>query len=315
MVYTVTLNPALDHIVYVSNLNAGEVNRMNREVIDIGGKGINVSVVLAELGVKSKALGFTAGFTGDEIERRLADSGIETDFVKLPSGNSRVNIKLKNYTSDGYCETELNSDGPDISDAALKELFVKLSAVEDGDILVLAGSVPHTVPAEIYEQIMEYLAGRNIKVVVDASGKLLTSTLKYKPFAIKPNLDELGEIFGEKPSSMIEAIGYAKTLQEMGARNVLVSMAGDGAVLLDENGKTYFCAAAKGKVKNSTGAGDSMLGGFLAGMIDNDTDEEYALMLGTAAGGATAFSDGLAKKESILDLMKVLLKDHAEKQV
>ncbi len=315
MVYTVTLNPALDHIVYTSNLKTGAVNRMNREIFDAGGKGINVSVVLNELSVKSKALGFTAGFTGEEIERRLCERGIDTDFVRLSSGMSRVNVKLKDYTTDGVMETEINSDGPDISDEALKEFFVKLGVIEDGDVLVLAGSVPKSLPNNIYEHILEYLSAKNIKVAVDASGELLTSTLKWKPFIIKPNLDELGEIFGERPNSKVEAIGYAKTLQEMGAKNVLVSMAGDGAFLLNEQGETVFCDACSGKVRNSVGAGDSMLAGFLSGILDGDTDEEYALMLGTAAGGATAFSDGLAKKAAILDLMKVLLKKHGEKSV
>ena len=292
MVYTVTLNPALDHIVYLSDLAEGKVNKMNREVLDIGGKGINVSVVLSELDVKSKALGFVAGFTGYEIERQLQSRGIDTDFVWLDSGLSRINIKLKNYTTNAVTETEINSD-----------------------VLVLAGSVPHTLHKNIYEHILEYVSAKKIKVAVDAAGSLLTSTLKFKPFLIKPNLDELGEIFGEKPSSKIEAIGYAKTLQEMGAQNVLVSMAGEGAILLDETGRTLYCRACTGKVKNSVGAGDAMLAGFLSASLDNDTDVDYALMLGTAAGGATAFSDGLAKKAAILDQIKILLKEHAEKPI
>ena len=236
MVYTVTLNPALDHAVYVSHLETGAVNRMNREMFEVGGKGVNVSIVLNELSVKSKALGFIAGFTGDEIERRLSEKGIASDFVKLKDGISRVNIKFKNFTENGVTETEINSDGPDISDEALAELFVKLSAIEDGDILVLAGSVPHTLPKNIYEQILEYVSGKNIKVAVDACGEFLTATLKWRPFIIKPNFDELGEIFGERPNSVTEAMGYAKTLQEMGAKNVLVSMAGDGKVGTGENG-------------------------------------------------------------------------------
>lgn len=311
MVYTVTLNPALDHIVFVSNLNEGGINKMNREVLEIGGKGINVSVMLSELDVKSKALGFVAGFTGCEIEHQLQSRGIETDFVQLESGMSRINIKLKNYGDATFSETEINSDGPDISDEALKQLFEKLGAIEDGDILVLSGSVPRTLQKDIYEHILEYVSAKNIKVAVDASGELLTSTLKFKPFLIKPNLDELGDIFGEKPSSKVEVIAYARHLQEMGARNVLVSMAGEGALLLEESGKTLYCNACKGKVRNSVGAGDSMLAGFLSATLDNDTDVEYALMLGTAAGGATAFSDGLAKKAAVLDLMKILLKEHA----
>lgn len=315
MVYTVTLNPALDHIVCVSDLVAGKINKVNRETVEVGGKGINVSVVLSEFDIKSKALGFVAGFTGYEIEQRLQSRGIETDFVWLENGMSRINTKLKNYGTDSVIETELNSDGPDISDEALKQLFVKLGAIEDGDILVLAGGVPQTLQKDIYEHILEYVSAKNIKVVVDAAGELLTSTLKFKPFLIKPNLDELGEIFGERPSSKVEAIAYARHLQEMGARNVLVSMAGEGAVFLDESGRTLYCGACEGKVKNSVGAGDAMLAGFLAGEMDGDTDVEYALLLGMAAGGATAFSDGMARKAEIVDNMKSLLKAQAVMEI
>lgn len=311
MVYTVTLNPALDHIVCVSDFAAGKINKMNRETVEVGGKGINVSVVLSELDVKSKALGFVAGFTGSEIERRLQSRGIDTDFVHLESGMSRINVKLKNYTVDAVTETEINSDGPDISDEALKELFVKLSAVEDSDVLVLSGSVPHTLQKDIYAHILEYVSAKKVKVAVDAAGELLTSTLGFKPFLIKPNMDELGEIFGEKPASKTEAVAYAQHLQEMGAQNVLVSMAGDGALLLDSGGNTLYCKACEGKVRNSVGAGDAMLAGFLSAALDSDVDNEYALMLGTAAGGASAFSDGFPRKAAILDHMKILLKDHA----
>lgn len=311
MVYTVTLNPALDHVVCVSDLAAGKINKINRETVEVGGKGINVSVVLSEFEVKSKVLGFVAGFTGYEIERRLQARGIETDFVWLEKGMSRINIKLKDYGTDAVLETELNSDGPDISDEALKQLFVKLGAIEDGDILVLAGGVPHTVRNDIYAQILEYVSAKNIKVAVDAAGELLTGTLKFSPFLITPNLDELGEIFGERPSSREETIAYARHLQEMGARNVLVSMAGEGAVLLDESGKTLYCRACQGKVRNSVGAGDAMLAGFLSGEMDNDTDMEYSLILGTASGGATVFSEGLASKAEIIDKMKELINNHA----
>lgn len=313
MVYTVTLNPALDHIVFVSDLKAGELNLMNKELIEAGGKGINVSVVLSELGVKSRALGFVAGFTGSEIERRLRARDIDTDFIRLDSGNSRINIKIKNHSADSYTETEINSDGPEISDEALASFFKMLSVIEDGDMLVLSGGVPRCLKRDIYEQILEYVSGKDIKVVVDASGELLTSTLKHRPFLIKPNMEELGEIFGDRPSSMLEAVAYAQQLQEMGATNVLVSMAGEGALLLEENGQTFYCKACKGKVRNSVGAGDAMLAGFVSAALDNDTDMEYALMLGSAAGGAAAFSDGFPRKITILDLMKTLLKEHAEK--
>ena len=309
MIYTVTLNPTLDHNVFVSDLKAGKINKMNKEAITVGGRGINVSIVLNELDVKSKVLGFVAGFTGYEIERQVQARGIDTDFVWLENGLSRVNIKVKNFMKNKIRETEIDSEGPDVPDEAIKQLFVKLNAIEDGDVLVLAGGVPHTMQKDIYEQILEYVSAKNIKVAVDTSGELISSTLKFKPYLIKPNLDELGDIFGENPTSKVEAIAYGKQLQEMGAQNVLISMGEEGAVLIDESGQTRFCNALQGKVRNSVGAGDAMLAGFLSGALDKDTDLDYALMLGTAAGGATAFSDGLAKKAEILDQMKILLKD------
>lgn len=312
MIYTVTLNPTLDHNVFVSDLKVGKINKMNKEALSVGGRGINVSLVLAQLDIKSKALGFVAGFTGYEIERQVQACGIETDFVWLESGLSRVNIKLKNFTKSKVRETEIDSDGPDIPDEAIKQLFVKLNAIEDGDVLVLAGGVPQSMQKDIYEQILEYVAGKDIKVAVDASGELIASTLRFRPYLIKPNMDELGEIFGENPSSKVEVIAYAQQLQEMGAQNVLISMGEEGAVLIDDTGKTRFCNALKGKVRNTVGAGDAMLAGFLSAILDKDVDLDYAMMLGTAAGGATAFSDGLAKKAEILDQMKVLLKERVE---
>ena len=309
MVYTVTLNPALDYIVFVNNFSAGTINKMKREVVEVGGKGINVSIILSELGVKSKALGFVAGFTGDEIERRVSAFGVQPDFVKLQNGLSRINVKLKNCDDNNkISETEINSNGPDISDSDLKHLFEQLDELRDGDVLVLAGSVPKSLPTDIYERIMEYVLSKKVKVAVDATGKLLTNALKYKPFLIKPNVDELGEIFGAKPSSKEEIINDARKLRKMGAQNVLVSMAGDGAFLVAENGNVYFCSACKGNVKNSVGAGDSMLAGFLAAITEKSGDYEYALKLGTAAGGATAFSDGLAKKSDIIELLNTIIK-------
>ena len=307
MIYTVTLNPALDYIIFVNNFSAGTINKMQREVVEVGGKGINVSIILSELGVKSKALGFVAGFTGDEIERRVSDFGVQPNFVKLQNGMSRINVKLKNCDyNNKITETEINSNGPDISDSDLKHLFEQLDELRDGDVLVLAGSVPKSLPTDIYERIMDYVSSKKVKIAVDATGKLLTNTLKYKPFLIKPNLDELGEIFGTKPSSRDDIINLARKLQEMGAQNVLVSMAGDGAFLVSRNGETFYCNACQGNVKNSVGAGDSMLAGFLSASLKDDFDEEYALKLGTAAGGATAFSDGLAKKNDILQLLKTI---------
>ena len=299
MIYTVTFNPAVDYIVHTKELTAGSVNRSDSEEIYFGGKGINVSLVLAQLGVKSIALGFVAGFTGEAIEKGIAKAGIEADFVHLDSGFSRINVKIKSEK-----ETELNGQGPDIDGKALDELFAKLDRINTGDTLVLAGSIPASLPADIYERILQKLNGRNIRVVVDATKDLLLNVLKYKPFLIKPNNFELGEIFDTEMKTTGDIVKYAGKLREMGAVNVLVSMAGDGAVLLDEYGKTHICGVCKGKVKNSVGAGDSMVAGFIAGCEKGDY--EYALKLGTASGGATAFSDGLAEKKTIDELIKQL---------
>lgn len=299
MVYTVTFNPAIDYVVYTDGMEVGGVNRACDEKIYFGGKGINVSLVLSELGVKSKALGFVAGFTGAAIENGIRDKGVETDFVHLENGFSRINVKIK-----ANDETELNGKGPDIDDKSLNELFKKLDALSDGDTLVLAGSIPNSMPSDIYRIILERLEGRNIRTVVDATKDLLMNVLKYKPFLIKPNNHELGEMFGVTLKTTDEIAEYAAKLKEMGARNVLVSMAGDGALLLDENGKTHICGVCKGTVKNSVGAGDSMVAGFIAGSAGGDY--EYALKLGTAAGGATAFSYGLAEKDEIFKLLEQL---------
>ena len=299
MVYTVTFNPAIDYVVHTEEMKLGATNRSEREEMYFGGKGINVSIVLRELGIDSKALGFTAGFTGEAIEKGLADVGIDTDFVRLETGNSRINVKIKASE-----ETELNGQGPDIDDKAISALFEKLDWLSNGDTLVLAGSIPSSLPSDIYERILERLSGRNIRAVVDATKDLLLNVLKYKPFLIKPNNHELGEMFGVTLNSDEEIETYARKLQEMGAVNVLISMAGDGAMLIDEYGKMHRCGVCKGVVKNSVGAGDSMVAGFIAGVIKGDY--EYALKLGTAAGGATAFSDGLATKEEITELVKTL---------
>lgn len=299
MVYTVTFNPAIDYIVHTDEVVVGDVNRTKSEAIYFGGKGINVSMVLSELGVPSKALGFVAGFTGEAIEKGIKQKGIETDFVHLEHGFSRINVKIKSGS-----ETELNGQGPEISDKALNELFQKLNKLSDEDTIVLAGSIPNSMPEDIYEKILEHLQQKNIKVIVDATKDLLMNVLKYKPFLIKPNNHELGEMFGVTLKTNEEIVVYARKLKEMGARNVLVSMAGDGAMLLDENGKTHVCGVCKGVVKNSVGAGDSMVAGFIAG--SSQGDYEYALKLGTVAGGATAFSDGLAKKELIDELIQQL---------
>ncbi len=299
MVFTVTFNPAIDYVMHTDELQTGSVNRSRSEEIYFGGKGINVSIVLSELGITSKALGFAAGFTGKAIEEGVRNMGVETDFVHLESGFSRINVKIK---SDD--ETDLNGQGPIISDTAISELYEKLDKLKEGDTLVLAGSIPDTLPSDIYEKILARLSGKKIKTVVDATKELLLNVLKYKPFLIKPNNHELGEMFGLTLTSEEEIVKYAGKLKEMGAENVLVSMAGDGAVLLDEHGAVHRCGVCSGKVKNSVGAGDSMVAGFLAGSAEGDY--EYALKLGTAAGGATAFSDGLAKKEDIFRLLEQL---------
>lgn len=299
MVYTVTFNPAVDYIVHTKELRAGATNRSDSEEIYFGGKGINVSIVLSELGVKSKALGFVAGFTGAAIEQGVSEKGINADFVHLSGGFSRINVKIKSDE-----ETELNGQGPKIPDEAVQQLFAKLDELQDGDTLVLAGSIPSSLPSDIYERILARLSGRKIRTVVDATKDLLVKVLKYQPFLIKPNNFELGEIFGVELHTTDEIVKYAEKLHEMGARNVLVSMAGDGAVLLDETGKTHVCGVCRGTVKNSVGAGDSMVAGFIAGC--EKAGYEYALKLGTAAGGATAFSEGLATKEKINELLAQL---------
>ncbi len=298
MVYTVTFNPAVDYIVHTDELRVGMTNRSEREEIYFGGKGINVSLVLRELGIKSKALGFVAGFTGAAIEKALLEIGVDADFVHLDSGFSRINVKIKSSA-----ETELNGSGPDIPEKALAELFEKLDEIKDGDAIVLAGSIPTDLPEDIYERILERLHGKKIRAVVDATKDLLLNVLKYEPFLVKPNKQELEEMFGVKLQSVDDIIIYAKKLREMGAKNVLVSMAGEGAVLLDENGETHVCGVCRGTVKNSVGAGDSMVAGFIAGC---EKSYDYALKLGTASGGATAFSDGLAQKEKIFELIKQL---------
>ncbi len=296
MVYTVTFNPAIDYVVHTDELQVDCVNRSHSEEVYFGGKGINVSIVLSELDIKSKALGFVAGFTGKAIERGVQDKGVETDFIHLPEGFSRINVKIKSEK-----ETELNGQGPKISGEAIELLYEKLDKLKDGDTLVLAGSIPNTLPSDIYEKILVRLSNKKIKAVVDATNQLLMNVLKYKPFLVKPNKFELGEMFGIELKTQDEIIEYAKKLKDMGAINVLISMAGDGAVLVDEYGNVHTCNACKGQVKNSVGAGDSMVAGFIAGAESGDY--EYALKLGTAAGGATAFSNGLAEREKIHKLL------------
>ena len=289
MIYTVTFNPSLDYIVRLDSFTAGEINRVNYEQVLGGGKGINVSIVLGNLGHESTALGFTAGFTGEEIKRQLDGFGVKHDFVQLPEGFTRINVKVK-----ADKETEINGQGPDISEA-------------NRDTLVLAGSIPKTPPDDIYEKIMARLEGRGIRIIVDAEKKLLLNVLKYHPFLIKPNNHELGDMFGVKLTTDEEIITYAKKLQEKGAQNVLISMAGDGAILLTADGKHYKSPAPKGKLINSVGAGDSMVAGFITGYIESQGDFETAFHMGVATGSASAFSENLATRPEVEALLKTII--------
>ena len=301
MIYTVTFNPALDYAIHVDNYRPGEVNRMSFEQILPGGKGINVSIVLKNLGVESIALGFIAGFTGEEIRRRLTeDFACASDFIVLPAGTTRINVKLKTDT-----ETDINGQGPDISREAIDALFAKIDALSEGDLLAISGSIPDTLPDDIYEQIMQRLEGRNIRVAVDATKDLLTNVLRYRPFLIKPNNHELGEIFGVTLRTREEVVPYARKMQEKGAVNVLVSMAGEGAVLVDGDGGVHMHEAPKGTVVNSVGAGDSMVAGFLAGYLQTGNYED-AFRLGISSGSASAFSANLATREEIMKLLDTL---------
>jgi len=300
MIFTVTFNPSLDYIVGLSDFHEGEVNRSEWEHIFPGGKGINVSMVLKNLAIGNVALGFIGGFTGNEIQRRIKAFGCITDFVKLKSGISRINVKIK-----ANKESEINGQGPNITKKEIAKLFEKLELLKKGDILVLAGSIPKALPEDTYENIMKILENRGIKIVVDATGELLFKVIKYQPFLIKPNKHELGEIFGVTLKNREEIIKSAKCLREMGAQNVLVSMAGEGAILIGNDNNVYEMKAPKGVVKNSVGAGDSMVAGFLAGYLKNE-DLWEAFRMGVATGSASAFSETLATKDEVLKILNDL---------
>ncbi|MGB8453761.1 MAG: 1-phosphofructokinase [Anaerocolumna sp.] len=300
MIYTVTFNPSLDYIVRVEDFQLGRVNRTNGEQMLPGGKGINVSIVLQNLGVENTALGFLAGFTGNEINKRVSEYGCGTDFTWLSEGHSRINLKLSSRE-----ESEINGQGPSITEDALNNLYEKLQGMTQEDILVLAGSIPGTLPNSIYEQIMRQLETNDLKIVVDATGDLLVNVLKFHPFLIKPNNHELGEIFGADLKNVEDIIKYAGKLQERGARNVLISMAGDGAVLITDSGEVITSPAPKGKVINSVGAGDSMVAGFLTGYLEKK-NYKHAFKMGISAGSASAFSTQLATKADVLDILKTL---------
>lgn len=297
MIYTVTFNPAIDYVVELVSFNIGEINRTTREYMNLGGKGVNVSRVLTNLEVPNVALGFVAGFTGDALRNGLERMGVKTDFISLEEGNTRINVNIK-----GVEETDINARGPEIPSSAIEELFKKLDNLQSGDTLVLAGSIPTSLPNDMYERIMERLYGKGIRFVVDATRDLLVKSLKYEPFLIKPNNHELGEIFGLELTTDNKIIYYARELKKQGAKNVLISMAGDGAILVDENDVAHKIGTPKGKVKNSVGAGDSMVAGFCAGYLEKG-DYKYALRMGTAAGSASAFSESLATKQEVIDLL------------
>lgn len=296
MIYTVTFNPSLDYIVSVDGFKLGLTNRTDSELILPGGKGINVSTILNNLGIPSTALGFVAGFTGEEIVREVEKLGIPSDFIQIPEGISRINVKLKSI--DG---TEINGMGPKIGADKVEELMRKLDVLGEGDVLVLAGSIPASMPDDMYSRIMEQMEGRGVLFFVDATGDLLRNVLKYHPFLIKPNNHELGELFGVRITVREEVVPYAVKLQEMGARNVLVSMAGEGAVLVAENGEVHSAPAPKGTLVNAVGSGDSMVAGFLAGWMERK-EYRHAFYMGVAAGSASAFSENLASKTEILEL-------------
>lgn len=293
MIYTLTVNPSLDYIVDVEHFKSGEVNRTKAEKVFPGGKGINVSIVLQNLGLKNKALGFTAGFTGNQIEKMLAEKNVDSDFIKLSDGFSRINVKLRSDK-----ESEINGQGPSIEDEDIKALFAKLDLLTSDDGLVLAGSIPQTLPQTFYSDIMARLQSRGVRFVVDATRDLLKKSLEYKPFMVKPNNHELGEIFGVELKTRDEVIPYALKFRDMGAQNVLVSMAGQGAVLAAADGNIYQGAAPECKLVNSVGAGDSMVAGFIAGYTNSGSYKE-ALKMGLCTGTASAGSEELATKEEI----------------
>ncbi|MBQ0001684.1 MAG: 1-phosphofructokinase [Clostridiales bacterium] len=300
MIYTVTFNPSLDYIVSLDELKKGGISRTTKEIMNPGGKGINVSMVLKNLGFESTALGFQAGFTGDEIARLLKEREIPAEFIPVKDGLSRINVKIRAQE-----ESEINGMGPAIQEEDIRKLYDKLDTLKSGDYLILAGSIPSAMPGTIYSDIMKHLDGRGIRIVVDATKDLLMNVLQYHPFLIKPNNFELGEIYGVSLTDRNDVIPYARKMQEAGAQNVLVSMAGEGAVLLTEDGQVFRSEAPKGEVLNSVGAGDSMVAGFLAGYLEAGNYEQ-AFYMGLCTGSASAFSEGMAEKTQVRALLKDL---------
>jgi 1-phosphofructokinase len=298
MVYTVTFNPSIDYIVAVDDFKLGMTNRTSSELVHPGGKGVNVSVILNNLGIENTAFGFTAGFTGKAIAAMIEQQGVKADFIEIDEGLSRINFKLESV--DG---TEINGRGPDISEAKVEELLSKLDTLKAGDVVVLAGSIPHSMSDDIYRTILKRLEGKGVLSVVDATSTLLMNVLEYHPFLIKPNQHELGEIYNVELKTKEEVVPYARKMHEAGARNVLISMGGMGAVLVAEDGSTYSAPAPKGILKNSVGSGDSMVAGFMTGWLRTGSYEE-AFKMGVAAGSASAFSDYLATKDEVEEVLK-----------
>lgn len=298
MIYTVTLNPSIDYVIKVDKLTTGKINRVNEEHVYPGGKGINVTRILKNLDNDNIALGFVSGFTGDYIINSLQELNLKSDFIKVKEGFTRINVKVKSEE-----ETEINGQGPKISEEELNQFYKVIDKLVDGDILILSGSIPSCLDERLYENIMQRVEDRDIKVIVDATKNLLLNVLKYKPFLIKPNNHELAEMFNVELNSTDDVVFYARKLKEMGAQNVLISMGKDGALLVTENDEVFASSVAKGEVVNSVGAGDSMVAGFVAGYLKSNSYEE-ALRLGAASGGATAFSSDLATREFIDKLVQ-----------
>lgn len=308
MIYTVTFNPSLDYIVSVKDFKLGLTNRTDSELMLPGGKGINVSIVLKNLGIDNTALGFVAGFTGKEVVKRLEKFGVKNGFLEIPEGFTRINVKLKSI--DG---TEINGQGPSISEEKIEQLMTRLDEMGEGDVLFLSGSIPASMPDDTYQKIMERLKDKGILISVDATQELLLKVLPYHPFLIKPNNHELGEIFGVELRTRESVVPYGKKLQEMGAENVLISMAGEGAVLIASDGQVYDAPAPKGILKNGVGAGDSMVAGFMAGWLERK-EYRHAFYMGVAAGSASAFSEQLAVKEEIDQVYEQVVKTAGEKE-
>ena len=308
MIYTVTFNPSLDYIVSVKDFKLGLTNRTDSELMLPGGKGINVSIVLKNLGIDNTALGFVAGFTGEEVVKRLEKFGVKNGFLEIPEGFTRINVKLKSI--DG---TEINGQGPSISEEKIEQLMTRLDEMGEGDVLFLSGSIPASMPDDTYQKIMERLKGKGVLISVDATQEFLLKVLPYHPFLIKPNNHELGEIFGVELKTRESVVPYGKKLQEMGAENVLVSMAGEGAVLIASDGQVYDAPAPKGILKNGVGAGDSMVAGFMAGWLERK-EYQHAFYMGVAAGSASAFSEQLAVKEEIDQVYEQVVKTAGGKE-